>query len=382
MRALLAALGLSLLTATPAFAAPCPANVSYPGEEWGDLTAETKASRANEIAELEKYLFTLQGEDSERKGVRTDGVLIVRGGSVVYEKYARGWDAKKRHLAWSVTKSLTDVLTGVAVKRGLLKVSDSICDHLAGLPAESCDITVQNLLQMASGQDWKEVYENESNQQSSVLAMLYGQGHADMGTFVGSHVRAHVPGTTWLYSTGDASLLARVVGNELAPREGDRWPWKVLFDPIGAKRVAFERDPKGGYTGGSYAYLTARDAARIGWLYRNDGCWNGQRLVPEGWVKESTSPNSAYLNARIAADSDDVYGRQWWLNAPVPHTQDKVPFPSAPADAFAARGHWGQSISVIPSLDLVIVRFGDDRETGITKFDELLRLGIAVGRAP
>jgi CubicO group peptidase (beta-lactamase class C family) len=212
--------------------------------------------------------------------------------------------------------------------------------------------------------------------------MLYGEGQRDMGRFDARHHRRDPPGTSWLYSSGDTNALSSAVGSVLSPKYGDRFPWKVLFDPIGAKHVAFERDGAGTYVGSSYWYATARDAARFGYLYLNDGCWNGQRIEPEGWVSESTSVNPVFLKQRLASDPTDRYGRLWWLNRSVPPLGFPVPYPHVPEDAYFAEGHWGQTISVLPSLDMVIVRFADDRDSSALDFDHFLELAIAVGRAP
>ncbi len=369
--------------AAPPAAAPspdaCPARDVWPAPDWPSRADDVRKERAAEIAALEKYAFTLEGKDADRKGVRTDALLIVQGGAVVYERYARGFTALKRHLAWSASKSLTHALTGVAVRDGLLSTSDSICKSLKDLPATSCAITVDDLLEMASGLDWKEVYENQSNQESSVLAMLYGQGYGDMGGFNARHALREPPGTSWMYSSGDTNTLADVLGAVMLKKFGPLYPWPALFDRIGARRVAFERDGSGAFVGASYWYASARDAARLGYLYLNDGCWKGARLLPAGWVKDATTVSPAFKNKRIDADPDDVYGKLWWLNKAVPEAGIKQPYPDVPDDFFAAQGHWGQSINVIPSLDLVIVRFADDRDHSLDK-NELLKLAIAVGR--
>jgi CubicO group peptidase (beta-lactamase class C family) len=382
----LAALGMatSLPAPTVASRSKCPSPASWPGEDWPARVDAVRTERPAEISALERFAFTLSGADGERKGVRTDAVLIVQGGRVVYERYARGWSARHRHLTWSVAKSLTDALTGVGVREGLLSVDDSVCRHLSNLPSSVCDVTVADLLGMASGLDWKEVYENESNQQSSVLAMLYGQGQGDMGRFDAGHVMRDRPGTSWRYSSGDTCLLAKVLGQAMRPKYGASFPWPALFDRIGARHVAFERDGSGDFVGSSYWYATARDAARLGYLYLNDGCWNGVRILPEGWVAASTRVGSAFKSKRYAAEPTEVFGRHWWLNVAVPEASIPKPFPSAPDDLFMARGHWGQSIAVIPSLDLVVVRFADDRESGVFDLDRFLGLAISVisvGRA-
>lgn len=361
----------------------CPAGVALPAGDW-PVRSDLAATRAKEIAALEQYAFTLTGKDEERKGIRTDAVLIVQGGRVVYERYARGFDPSKRHLTWSISKSVLDVVTGAAVGRGLIAEGDSICKHLpaARVRPTSCPVTVGDLLAFGSGLAWKEVYENESNQASSVLAMLYGEGHADMAAFVAGHEVRDPPGASWRYSSGDTTLLAGVLDGALRPTLGEAFAWKLVFEPLGVRSAAWERDVRGTLVGSSYLYATARDLARVGWLYLHDGCHAGTRLVPAGWVARSTSVPPAFLGRALRDGAKEVPGRQWWVNRAVPERDVPAPWPSAPADAFAALGHWGQSMTVIPSLDLLIVRFGDDRETGALDLDRFLALAIAVGRAP
>lgn len=358
--------------------AQCPDRTTWPAPDWPDRTAETAASRAEAISALESYAFTLDGPDAERKGVRTDGVVILRGGELVYEHYARAHTAGTKHLTWSVTKSFTAALTGIAVREGRLSVGDSICAHLGG--EAGCEVTVEDLLEFASGFDWREVYENQSNQASSVLAMLYGEGHADMASFVREHPLRDAPGTTFEYSTGDATLLAGVLGAAYAD-VGPDFPWTRLFDPLGITSATWERDLKGTLVGGSYLYLTPRDMARFGYLLLNDGCWEGERILPEGWVADSTKVSDVYRTGRRDPNETGVQGRMLWLNRAVPEQDVSQPWPNVPADAYAAEGHWGQTITVIPSLDLVVVRVADDRD-GSFDLDRFLSLAIEVGRAP
>jgi len=212
-----------------------------------------------------------------------------------------------------------------------------------------------------------------------VLAMLYGVGSDDMAFMVANEPKRDAPGTTWMYSSGDSVLLSRVVANALQPHHGEYYPWATLFDRIGAKNVTWERDGSGTFVGSSYVYATPRDMARFGLLYLHDGCWGTERILPEGWVTQSAAVNEAFKLKPITDDPTDVYGWQFWLNAAVPEQSIAQPFPDVPADMFAARGHWGQSITMIPSLDLVVVRVGDDRD-GSTDFNELLKRAIALTR--
>ncbi len=345
----------------------CPTGVTWPGEAWPDVSAQVAAQKADAIRALEDYAFTLEGADEERRGLRTDGVVILRGGQLLYERYARGHDASKRHLSWSVSKSFTNALVGIAVGQGRMSLDDSVCEYLtwaADEEEDKCGITVRHLLEFSSGLDWQEVYEGASNQSSSVLSMLYGAGHKDAARFILGHDLRDPPGESWMYSSGDSTLLMAAVQAAMQPEHGERFAWTQLLTPIGMRGAVWERDRAGTIIGSSYLYATPRDLARFGYLLRHDGCWDGTRILPEGWVAGSTQVSEAMTKKRLHREPDDVQGRQFWLNKAVPGVDEARPFPDLPEDAFFARGHWGQSISVIPSWDLVVVRVGDDREGG------------------
>jgi CubicO group peptidase (beta-lactamase class C family) len=378
MRALVPLVVMSL--AAPALAQRCPTRPSWPTDEWPVRLADPVA-KAAEIKALEDYAFTLVGEDSERKGYRTNGLVIVKGGNIIYERYARGFTAAHRHLSWSVAKSISSALIGVAVKQGALALSDSICDHLRGFSGTAaCRIRVKHALTFATGLAWQEEYEGapEGYQVSSVIAMLFGEGHRDQLSFVLTHRAATAPGAQWLYSTGDAHVVAAVAKAALQRKVGKGAFWTHLFEKIGMKRVVFEEDAKGTPLGGSMVYATPRDYAKFGWLFINDGCWDGERILPEGWVRDSTTVSEAFVKYAKPED-DEPSGYAWWLNVPVPEQNKQRPWPDLPEGTYAAQGHWGQRIIVVPSEDVVIVRTGDDRE-GSMPINELGQLALEVAR--
>ncbi|HGG57625.1 MAG TPA: class C beta-lactamase-related serine hydrolase, partial [Nannocystis exedens] len=196
----------------------------------------------------------------------------------------------------------------------------------------------------------------------SVMAMLYTRGRADMGGFVASRGLAHEPGTHWNYSSGDTVLLMRVLREALGDERNADYPWVALFDRIGMKSAVLERDAAGTFVGSSYLYASARDLAKWGFLLLNDGVWGGQRLLPEGWVRYTLTMAPAYYTTELTPDTvDDNPGAQVYLNLGDPGRDVPPPWPAAPADTFAAQGHWGKSIVVFPSLDMIAVRMGDDR---------------------
>lgn len=372
----LAAVG-ALCSVTAAWGQNCPTPERWPGAEWEDQSAAVKQAKAAAISALEAYAFTPTGAFEDRVGIRTDGVVIIQHGALVYERYANGFDASKRHLTWSVSKSFTAALTGIAIGKGVLGVDDSVCKHLTWATGAACDIKVRHLLEMASGLAWQEVYEGKSNQASSVLSMLYGSGYANTPQFVLSHGFQDPPGTSWMYSSGDSTLLMAVVQAALEPKDGKRFPWTLLFDPLGIKSAIWERGGSGTMIGSSYLYATPRDLARFGYFALNDGCWVGQRILPEGWLATSTQVNQPIQTKSYFREEDDSYGWQWWLNKAIPNVTTERPYPDVPEDAFMALGHWGQSITVIPSMDVVVVRVGDDRD-GSFELEQFLELALAV----
>ncbi len=355
----------------------CREDATWPEPDW----AEAPLPQSPAMAAFEDYVFTLEGSDEERLGARTDGVVIVHRGRIIYERYARGYARHNRHLTWSVSKSIHNALLGIAVGRGDIGVEDSVCDYYP-IAEDACDMSVDDLLSFGSGYDWNEGYEDEPYYLSSVIAMLYGVGSRDMAAFVAGHELAYEPGTVYRYSSGDSVLLSAVLEAALPAALRISHPWEFLFDPIGMDSAIFERDRAGTFVGSSYLYATPRDMARFGHLFLEDGCWDGEQLLPEGWVDTSVEPNPVFLSERSfewARDDDASAGRHWWINAPIPDLAIDSRWPSAPPDTYAALGHWGQTIFVIPSRELVIVRTADDRALG--GFDKDRYLGLALDLA-
>jgi CubicO group peptidase (beta-lactamase class C family) len=183
-----------------------------------------------------------------------------------------------------------------------------------------------------------------------------------------SHRKLQAPNTRFNYSTGEAMLVSEIVRQAGIKKGFDKnWFWSDFFDVIGMKSAIFEGDIKGAPGGGSYIFATPRDYARFGYLYLNDGCWDGKRVLPEGWVSSSTTMSEVFRTG--APESEDTpNGWMWWLNQVAPKTGVK-PWKDAPDDAYSAIGHWGQYVTVVPSKDVVIVRVGDDREFSVDQIE-------------
>ncbi|MFT4979161.1 MAG: CubicO group peptidase (beta-lactamase class C family) [Myxococcota bacterium] len=351
----------------------CPSR-PWPGD-WSDGAARTTADHADAVAALDAWAFPTPSSeaDAARQGIRTEGLLVIQGDEILYERYGRGFTADKRHLTWSASKTFVNALAGIAVRDGLVSLDDSICDHIEATNPDNCVVTVADLLSFGSGLSWRETYEGDPPTTSSVVSMLYGDGIGDMAAFISSAERASEPGTTWQYSSGDTTLLSAVLGAAMAPKHGRDFPWSALFDPLGMSSVTWERDGAGTIVGSSYLYGTPRELARFGRLWRDDGCWDGERMLPEGWVARSTTVSDPIQQTALDREGG-TQGWQVWLNQPVYALGDTAaPWDHAPADAYAAQGHWKQRIIVVPSHDLIIIRVGDDRD-GSFKNGDLFRL--------
>jgi CubicO group peptidase (beta-lactamase class C family) len=369
---------LPALVSSLALAQNCPTRASWPTSDWPKSPVSATA-KAAELKALEDFAFTVTGGENERKGFHTEGLLVIKNGTIIYERYARGFDENKKHLSWSVAKSFSSALVGIAVKDGSLKLEDSICVLLpeySGTP--QCAITVKDAITFGTALGWQEEYEHQSYQVSSVIAMLFGSGHTDQLKHILTHKLVAEPGKRWSYSTGDAELASALAKRALAKAHGQDAFWKLLFEPIGMPHAVFEEDVKGTPLGGSMVFATPRDYAKFGYLFMNDGCWDGQRILPEGWVTSSTTPSDVFT-AGAPATEDTPSGYAWWLNKASPTRGKEKPWPDAPDDTYAAIGHWGQLIIVVPSEDLIVVRTGDDREGSIDE-NELTKLSLAVAR--
>lgn len=333
---------------------------NWPAEQW--QTGPTTSGPA--LQALEAYAFPPR-DDVTRKGIRTDALLVILDGQLIYERYAAPTTAKTPHLTWSISKSLMATVFGVAYGEGLFRLQDPALKFYPALNKHP-DLTLADLLHWASGLDWQEDYEY-APLKSSVVAMLYTRGHADMAAFTANHDAYAKPGQAFRYSSGDSNLLSAALKNIVGPARYPDYPWTALFDPLGIRHAVWETDAAGTFVASSYAYLTARDLARVGLLMARDGRWGDRQLLPKDWVAFNREPFS-----HVQANQDEAApGGQWWLNRAVDGAP--TPWPDAPADTFAALGHWGQAMYVIPGERLVIVRYGDDRD-GSYRHNELLKL--------
>jgi CubicO group peptidase (beta-lactamase class C family) len=271
---------------------------------------------------------------------RTRSILVIYDGKIVGEKYAEGFTKDSRQIGWSMTKSITNALVGILVKQGKLDVAQP-APIATWEKDDRKKITLNDLLHMSSGLDWVENYSGPSG----ATNMLFKK--KDMGLYASEAPLKDEPGKKFYYSSGTTNIISHIVRQTIGDENYYRFPSVELFSKLGIYSMVIEPDAGGTFVGSSYSFATARDWARFGLLYLNDGVWNGERILPEGWVKYSSTPTEGALMGQ--------YGAQFWLNAGAPGNPSKRTYPDVPTDLFWADGYEGQSVFILPSKKLVVV---------------------------
>lgn len=274
---------------------------------------------------------------------RTTGVVILRDGRIVAEHYADGFGPQVAQRTWSVAKSIAGTLVGIAVAEGALHPeSPPPIPEWEGDPRSA--IRLDSLLRMASG-----LHNSPAGNRTD--ATYFG------GTSVTQEIPtwplAAAPGSRFRYANND--ILAAIRGLRHAINDDTRYhayPQQRLFAPLGMTRTVAETDWQGNFILSSQVWSTARDLARLGQFWLQDGIWEGRRLLPEGWM--------AYMTRASGPQpvSGPGYGATLWLFGPEQ---------GLPAGSYAAQGNRGQYVMVVPSRRLVVVRRGEDAAG--TRFD-------------
>ncbi|SEK80269.1 CubicO group peptidase, beta-lactamase class C family [Aquimarina amphilecti] len=274
---------------------------------------------------------------------KTRAVLVIHKDQIIAEKYADGYDKNSVLLGWSMTKSILATNYGILQKQGRININQKAPIE-EWQNDERKEITINNLLQMNCGLAWDEDYGSISD----ATTMLYLD--QDMTKPQIYKEAIHKPNEYWYYSSGVSNLLSGILrGHFESYQEYLDFPYREFIDKIGMNSMLIETDMAGNYVGSSYAWATVRDWAKFGLLYLHKGNWNGEQIFNPEWVDYVTTPT---------ATSEGDYGGHFWLNA-------GGFYPDAPKDMYSANGFQGQRVFIIPSKDLVIVRFGLIGDAGV-----------------
>lgn len=317
----------------------------------GEATLPAPLPPGVDSARLEDALDRAFSEPDPARPRKSRAVVVVYQGRIVAERYAPGFTKDTALLSQSMAKSVLNALAGILVGRGKLAL------HAPAPVREWADpkdprhaITLDHLLRMSSGLQFDENY--TSPQSDTNLQYTTG----DFASFTAAKPLEATPGTKFNYSTGTSNVIGRIVREAARPAfaDGFAFPRRALFDPIGMRSAVLEVDAAGSLQGGSFLYATARDYARVALLFLRDGVWNGERILPEGWVKYTLTPTPG-------SSPKKAYGAHFWLNTGIdPNVQR---WPNVPADAFIMSGIQGQNVVAVPSRDVIVVRLG------LTEFD-------------
>jgi CubicO group peptidase (beta-lactamase class C family) len=276
--------------------------------------------------------------DPELTGQNMRAVVVVHNGRIVGEAYGDGFGPDTPLIGWSMTKTVNAAIVGRLMLVGKIGFEDA-----ALLPQwrddKRAQITLGHLLGMESGLGFNEDYGTVAD----VTRMLYLD--PDETALPASRALAADPGTKFNYSSGTSVLISRIwmdrIGN---PQLALAYPRKALFDPLGMSSAVLEADARGTFAASSYLYATARDWVRFGQFLLQDGVWNGERLLPDSFMEMMRTPTAA---------SGGAYSHgQAWLQPPGSAGS------GIPADALWLEGHDGQSMAIVPSANLVVLRLG------------------------
>ena len=291
----------------------------------------------------------------ENRTSRTSAIVVLYKGEMIAERYAAGFSSETPLLGWSMAKSVVNALVGVLVKDGKLSLeSKGLLPEWRSAEDPRREITLDQLLKMSSGLQFSEQY---ANPLSDIITMLFHTGEG--AAYTARQPLQNTPGSTFHYSGGSTVLLCRIIREAIGGSLADyfSFPQRALFDRLGMASAVIEPDAAGTFVGSSFLYATARDWAKFGLLYLQDGCWDfgyaqspkWTRILPEGWVAYSTAPS----------ETAEFYGAHFWRGVPNSFTDsDRSRDDSWPKDAYLAAGYQGQFVTVVPSRDLVVVRLG------------------------
>ena len=319
-----------------------PEGVSWPTKAWTHGTLDSRVD-CGALEKLLDHAFTLpEPEELDR----THAIVIVQGGEIVAERYAHDVEPDDTFLSWSMAKSITNALIAILVREEKLDISLPI--PVKEWPADDPrrKISIDQMLRMVDGLRFREAEALEDGgvryypaDESDVIPMLFGEGKPDVAGFASTLPYLAEPESRWNYNSGGTNLLSRLVSETLdADEAGMReFMQRELFDPIGMRTADPRFDEVGHFVGSSHFFASARDYARFGYLYLRDGVWDGQRILPEGWVDYSrtSSPQAP----------SGTYGAHFWV---IPGS----------LGIFECHGAAGQRITICPKLDLVVVRVG------------------------
>ena len=326
-----------------------PEGVPWPT---GDMGAAGTVPPGVDAGRLKAAVDDAFIETDAKHPKRTRSVVVVYKGRIIAERYSPGFTKDTPQHGWSMSKSITNALVGILSGRGTVAMHRPALVKEWRSPGDPRGaITPAHLIRMSSGLDFHHDLSPLGERQKQLF------GGIDVGATSVARKLIAPPGTRWEYANANPLTLHKIMREALGDERYLAFPREALFNRLGMRSAVIEPDPYGTLIGSSFGWASARDWARLGLLYLNDGVWEGKRVLPAGWV--------AFTRAPAPADPMKHYGAFFWLNADnsaenaaKKASPPEPPFPELPKDAFFAMGMWDQKVTIIPSYDLVVVRMG------------------------
>jgi CubicO group peptidase (beta-lactamase class C family) len=337
-----------------------PAQGTYEGEYWP--TEGWRSCKPSEVG-MDSAKLMLAYQYASDPNLNTDALVIIKNGYVVGEAYLNGTGETSLLDAYSVTKSFTSALVGIAIDEGVIsRINEYAYQYLPawsleGIPAIKKRVKLRHLITMTGGLDW-----NRDTTATDDYVMLLTNNYIE---YVLTKNVIVEPGTEWYYSNGEAMLWSEILSYNL-DRSVDIYSYQKLQKKIGVPTIFWSSDFSGN-TNTAYGMKgIAKDFAKFGYLYLKKGIWDGERIISESWIKESTSAASEEIN---------FYGYYWWLP---PGFESYPNYSNIPDSTFMALGANAQRLYIVPEKDLVIVRMGHGNDSGEYAWDTMKFLSIVV----
>jgi len=326
---------------------PLPTPITTPSPSVASGPFEWQEAQPSELGIDETKLQKID-EAVASKHKKTLSVLIVKDGRLVYERYYQRKGKDDPTGVFSVTKSITSALVGIAIDRGIIKgIDQKLSELLPGFFANVDDerkknITVKNALTLMGGL--------EPNDDNMFRSMNWSADTLNAPM-------VEEPGITFSYNTGLVHLLSIAI-TEASGMTTKKFAEKYLFGPLNITEFEWSKDPQGYYSGGTLLSLRPRDMAKFGYLYLQKGKWEGEQIIPESWVEDS-------FKRYVTAEETYGYGYLFWLS----EFKDKS---GNPVSVFEASGYGGQHIQIIPQWNTVIVVTSDHESLDDSVSDKLI----------
>ena len=300
----------------------------YPDVEWRTSTPEEQGLSSEKLEEMMGAI--------QQNYLQIEGVVLIRNGYLVWERYpSPDYNVETRHFLYSVTKSFTSALIGIAIDQSYIQdTSQTVMSFFPNRGIQDPDgrksrVTVENLLMMRSGMKWDESSAGYDTPENDIYHINNGDGLQ----YCLDLPMVAEPGELWHYNTGSSHILSGIIRETTGTTTLD-FAKTNLFNPIGIDNVMWSADLGGTQKGGFDLQLTPRDMARFGYLYLNKGRWGDTQIIPEEWIEKSTS-------SLTTINEETGYGYQWWI---MPRL-----------NAYRASGLYGQQIFVAPNENIVLV---------------------------